>query len=186
MSRFVKFAAVGALSVLIEGPSWVTAQQGAGAGTQGTKATAGAQGNAGTSMTINQTPWFSNPQIRAQIGLNEQAFTQLNTAYGQAYTKYNSGVSTLGNNLTPEQRIQRMQDLQNRFYKDFTPAVHNSITDPTQLTRYNQLYLQFQGYGAFNDPQVQQKLNLTPQQMQQLQQQAQQYNQQVNTLQQNA
>ncbi|HWY85601.1 MAG TPA: hypothetical protein VNX28_02700 [Gemmataceae bacterium] len=185
MCHFVKLAAAGALSVVLAGPNWVSAQQGAGAGAQAPGVGVRAQGTASAQMGINQTPWFSNPQIRAHIGLNEQAFNQLNTSYGQAYTKYNSGVSTLGNNFTPEQRMQRMQDLQNKFNQDFNQSIQTSITDPMQRTRYNQLYLQYQGYGAFNDPQVQQKLNLTAAQQQQLQQYAQQYNQQLHTLQQN-
>jgi hypothetical protein len=172
--------AASVLSLTIASPIWAQVKTGAGAG--GTQATV-AQMGAGS---ISQTPWFSNQAVRTHIGINDPTFNQLNNAYGQAYTTYNSGVSQLGINLTPQQRAQRMQDLQNAFNQKMSQAAQTSIIDPTQLARYNQLALQFQGYGAFNDPQVQQKLALTDQQRQQLNQFAEQYNQQLNALQQKA
>jgi hypothetical protein len=190
MRQFVKFSSTGVLSALMVSSVWAQAGGGAtGGGAAGgqTGAKGGTTGTVGTTgMTIGQTPWFNNQALRTHIGLNDQSFNQLNTAYGQAYQNYNTGASQLGVNLTPQQRAQRMQDLHSAFNQKMSQAAQSTITDPTQLSRYNQLYLQFQGVGAFNAPQVQQKLNLTDQQRQQFQQFAQQYNQQVSTLQQNA
>jgi hypothetical protein len=177
MNHFVKLALAGILSLAACAPAWAQAvQKGATTGATSQMAVSG----------FSQTPWFSNQSVRSHIGLNDQTFNQLNNAYGQAYSTYNTGVSQLGTNLTPEQRAQRIQDLQNTFNQRMNQVAQSSITDPTQLSRYNQLALQFQGFDAFNNAQVQQKLNLTDQQRQRLQQFAQQYNQQLNSLQQNA
>ncbi len=45
--------------------------------------------------------------------------------------------------------------------------------------------MQYQGFGAFNDPTIQQKLNLTDQQRRQISQYANEWNQQMGTLNQN-
>src|SRR5438477_6970794 len=103
MKQLVKVAGVGAVSALMVGSLWAQA----GGGAAGGQAGVGTTGTGTTGMTISQTPWFSNQAIRTQIGFNDQAFNQLNTAYGQAYQTYNTGVSQLGTNLTPQQRMQR-------------------------------------------------------------------------------
>jgi hypothetical protein len=56
------------------------------------------------------------------------------------------------------------------------------ITDPQQLARYNQLQTQYQAYDAFTDPMVQQRLNLTEPQMQQVNQFRQQWANDVQAL----
>ena len=135
---------------------------------------------------INQTPWFSNQGIRSQLNLNDQQYNALNRAYGQAYTHYSSNLGQLGNTLTPQERAQKMQEMRSNFDESMNQATQKYITDPTQQQRYNQLYMQYQGYDAFSNPQIQQKLNLTDQQRQQLQQYGSKYNQQLSTLQQGA
>jgi hypothetical protein len=177
MNRFVTFAMAAVLSFAASTPAWAQAA-GKGATTGTTRQM--------TAGGITQTPWFTHQNVRSNIGINDQTFNQLNAAYGQAYSTYNQGISQLGTNLTPDQRAQRIQDLQNTFNQRMNQVAQTSITDPTQLSRYNQLALQFQGFDAFNSAQVQQKLNLNDQQRQRLQQLAQQYNQQLNNLQQNA
>ncbi len=42
------------------------------------------------------------------------------------------------------------------------------ISDPQQLARFNQLNLQYQVYDAFRNPEIQQRLSLSDQQLQQL------------------
>jgi Spy/CpxP family protein refolding chaperone len=87
----------------------------------------------------------------------------------------------MGTNLTPEQRAQKEAELRVNFERDFAPAVSAVFADQTARQRYNQLYLQYQGYGAFQDPIVQQQLNLTPQQQQQFNQFATDWNRQYTT-----
>jgi hypothetical protein len=188
MVRFAKIAVAGLMSVVMVGPVWGQAggagQAGAGAQASGA-ATTGGRATIGMG-NINQTPWFSNQGIRSQLNLNDQQFNALNKAYGQAYTNYSSNLGQLGNTLTPQERAQKMQDLRANFDQSFTTATQKYITDPRQQQRYHQLYTQYQGYDALTNPQIQQKLNLTDQQRQQLQQFGSTYNQQLNTLQQNS
>jgi len=114
--------------------------------------------------SIQQTPWFSTPEIRQQFKFNDDQFNRLNKAYQESWTRYNTGVSGLDKTLSAEQRDARMRELEQGFYKDFSGVTGNIITDPAQQQRYNQLYLQYRGYGAFQDPMVTEKLKLTPEQ----------------------
>src|SRR5437763_1283466 len=134
MYCFAKVALAGVMSVALTGSLWAagkgtggqggTGSTGSGAGktgtygTQGTRSTQGATGTQGTTGTsgtqgatgtqgaggIGQTPWFSSQNLRGQLGLNDQQYNQLNSAYGQAYSNYSSNMGQLGNSLTPEQR----------------------------------------------------------------------------------
>jgi opacity protein-like surface antigen len=107
---------------------------------------------------IGQTPWFSNQEIRQHFKLSDQQYDQLNKSYSESYGRYQQGMKTLGKDLSNEQRIQKMRDLQQGFNKDFSTTTNQVFTDPQQRQRYNQLYLQYQGYNAFSDPLVQEKL----------------------------
>jgi hypothetical protein len=72
--------------------------------------------------------------------------------------------------LTPDQRTQQMQQLNQSFYKNFATPTNDIITNPQMRTRFNQLYNQYRGYDAFQDPAIQSKLNLTDAQRQKLSQ----------------
>jgi len=113
---------------------------------------------------IQQTPWFNNPDIRQQFKMNDDQFNRLNSAYQEAWNRYQKGTGQLDKTLTDDQRRQRMGELEQGFYKDFSAATNNIISDPQQRQRYNQLDLQYRGYGAFNDPTLTERLKLTPEQ----------------------
>jgi len=117
---------------------------------------------------INQNAWFAQPDIRQQLKLNDDQFNSLNKAHSQAWERYNSGMSSLGKDLKPDQIQERRRDLEQNYYKQFSNATNDVITDPQTRERYNQLYLQYRGYDAFNDPTIQEKLRLTPEQRQKL------------------
>ena len=129
----------------------------------------------------SQTPWFSHPTVREQLQLNEQQYNQLNQDYRQAWNRYYQGWSKLDQNLTPAQRQQREAELRAGFQKNFSPTVTTVFADPASRQRYNQLYWQYQGYDAFQDPTLQQQLNLTAEQQQQLNQYGTAWNTQYNT-----
>jgi len=118
--------------------------------------------------------------VRQQLKLDDQQYNRLNKAYGESWKKYQQQTSGLDKNLTDEQRTQRINDLQRDFTTNFSSTTNQIITDPAQRERYNQMYLQYQGYGAFNDPMVQQKLNFTDEQKQKLSQYGQEWNKQMN------
>jgi len=157
-------------------------QQGqAGQGTQGQQGQPG-QGTQGTNYsTINQTPWFGDPATRNYLKMNDDQFNQLNKAYTNSWTTYQKGLSSLSPDLTPEQRANRMNELQRDFYNSFSNYSNKVINDPASQQRFNQLYLQYRGYDALLDPTVQQRLNLTADQRAQLAAQNQQWNQFMGT-----
>jgi len=113
--------------------------------------------------------------------MTDNQYNTLNSAYNSAWRTYQSGLNQL-TNVPEAQRAQQMQQLQNQFNESVSNSANQVFTDPQQRARYNQLYMQYQGYGAFNDPTLQQKLNLTDAQRRQLTQYGNEWNQQMSTL----
>jgi hypothetical protein len=116
---------------------------------------------------LHQTPWYSVNEVRRQMGLTENQFKQLNGNYNRFWTRYNSGVNGLPSNLTPQERMRQHRALSGKFYEDFATANKDVFADPTARQRFQELNWQYRGYGAFQDPAVQQKLNLTEEQQEQ-------------------
>lgn len=127
---------------------------------------------------INQTPWFADANVRRDLRLTDDQFNRLNTVYGQHWTTYNTGLSQLGS-LEEQARLQRMQGLQSAFNTNLGTA-SNDFFQGDQRTRFNQVWMQYRGYDVFNDPTIQQRLNLTPQQLEQLRRLDQEYATQIN------
>ena len=126
-------------------------------------------------------PWFSDPNVRQQLGLDENRFNQLNQSYDSAWRRYSQNVRGLGNAADPLRR-ERMRALRDEFERDFSLSRDTVINDPRTRDRYNQLYYQYQGYGAFEDPALQRRLNLTPQQRRQLGRAGEKWNSQMSRL----
>ena len=119
--------------------------------------------------------------MRRDLNLNQQQLDQLNKAYSASWTRYHQDMNGLSN-ISEQQRTQQMQKLQQDFYNNLNSSSGVTLTNPDQRQRYNQLSLQYRGTGAFQDPTVQQRLNLTDSQRQQLQQNEQAWNQQMSQL----
>ena len=176
----LKLALAGILGLLTT--SALLAQQ------QGQQGQVQAQGQAKVAVqgftpgTINQTPWFGDPAVRQSLKLSDEQFNRLNKSYGENYIRYKQGLSGLGNTLSEQQRIQKMNELSGQFNQGFNRSTEEIFTTPEQRQRYNQIYLQYQGYGAFSDPMLRQKLNLTDEQLQKINQYNQEWNTQMGTL----
>ena len=184
MRRITRIALTGFVAVLSSAP--VEAQQ-QGQGPQGQAQKAPAAQGAGTqeggyNRGIGRTPWFNNLEIRHQFKLTDEQYNQLNKGYAESYGQYQQGMQNLGKDLTAEQRAQKMGEMHQGFNKTFSTTANEVFTDPQQRSRYDQLYLQYQGYNAFADPTVQQKLNLTSEQRQQIGQYGQEWHQQMDDL----
>jgi hypothetical protein len=130
----------------------------------------------------NQRPFFSDPQVQRELGLNQNQINQLNQAHENAFSGFQHGVAGLDASLTPDERALRMRQLQNQFDTDFSGNLGTTFTDPRMMQRFNQLNLQSQGFNAFLDPSIQQQLNLTAQQRAQLRQLANQWREQLRDL----
>jgi hypothetical protein len=132
-----------------------------------------------------QSPFFANTAVQQELGLNPTQVDQLNRAYQTALNRYNQGLAGLDAALTPEQRAQRIQQLQTAFNTDFSGNLGTTFTDPAMQQRFNQLNLQSQGLGAFLSSSVQQQLNLTAEQRRQMAELARDWRQQFTDLRRN-
>jgi hypothetical protein len=81
--------------------------------------------------------------------------------------------------LTEQQRQQQMLAAQREFLATFGRDLNSVITDPQQRARFNQLQTQYQAYDALLDPTVRTRLNLSPQQVQQIEQFRQEWHNQM-------
>jgi hypothetical protein len=127
-------------------------------------------GEMGANGGISQNPFFSNPAVRQQLKMNDTQFNSLNRAYQDAYKNYNTSLNGLGQNLTADQRNQKLEMLQNQFNDRFNQNVNSTLTDSAARTRFEQLNRQYMGLSNFNNPAIQKQLNLTPTQMNQIRQ----------------
>jgi len=129
----------------------------------------GINGN-GPFTSISQTPFFANPNVQRQLNLNPNQFNTLNTAYQNAFNRFNQAVTNLNNNpnLTPEQRAMQLQQLEAQFNQNFGASLNTAFPNAQARSRFDQLNRQFMGFNAFNDPAIRRELNLTSDQISQL------------------
>ena len=113
-------------------------------------------------------PWLMDQGAQQQMQLTPQQTEALNRAYASAIQQYQEGLGRLSSELTDVQRQERLQALQARFQRTYNRVLDSTLTNPQSRQRFDQLNRQFQGFGAFNDQQLQQQMNLSPQQQQQL------------------
>lgn len=125
------------------------------------------------------TPWFAVPSIRLHLGMNDKQYDEFNSNYQKSWRAYNREYQGISNKLTPAERRRRTVELRNQFHTNLVRDNAKVFQDPASADRYNQLHLQYLGYDAFNDPNLQNKLNLTPEQTQQLNRANDRWNQQL-------
>jgi hypothetical protein len=152
MSSLMRWAAAACFAVLIVGMA--------------DEASGQRRANRGWRMYGTSRPWFANAGVRRQLKLDDNAYNTLNKTYVQYWTPYNQAVVGLPADLDEQQRQQRIAAAYGTFNTGFNKASAQVFTDPDVRDRYNQLNLQYQGYGAFNDPTVQTRLKLNDQQRQ--------------------
>jgi hypothetical protein len=119
----------------------------------------------GPAPFVNQNAFFTDPGVRQQLNLNANQFNTLNRAHQNAFLRYQRAVNSLNPNLTEQQRIATLQQLQAQFNADLSGTVNSTLTNPQTLNRFNQLNRQFMGFNAFNDPTIRQQLGLTQDQL---------------------
>ncbi len=120
-----------------------------------------------------RTPWFYNEYVRKELNITNSQFNQLQNNYNQLYT--NAGKDLAGvDRMTPAQQERWYTNWTNRMSTDFGKSAAD-VLNAQQMNRWRQLQLQYRGAGAFTDPAVRSKLNLTDAQVQQLQKLGQQY-----------
>lgn len=117
-----------------------------------------------------KTPWFNNPDVKAEIKLDTNRYKDLTDAYTNYWTRYTRGLGELKPDVSEEERRARQIELYDEFQQDFTKSIDDIIVDPDSRKRYEQLYRQYQGYGALRNPTVQSELNLSALQREKLEQ----------------
>jgi hypothetical protein len=160
MKAFTRFVAAGCLTAIVLGVVGDASAQ------VRPRAEARANARANWRLYGNARPWFASPRVRQELKLDDNAYNTLNRTYVQYWTPYNQVVVGVPADLEPAQRQQRIATAYGTFNTGFNKAATQVFVDPDIRNRYNQLHLQYQGYGAFQDPTIQTRLKLTDQQRQ--------------------
>jgi hypothetical protein len=109
-------------------------------------------------------PLFQYQNVRKDLNINDQQFNQLNETFNSLNTQFNTELGK----LTDKDR-EKAAGARNRYWGQWNSGV-NRILTPEQLKRYRQLDVQYRGWGALMDPQLQTQLNLNAEQKQRLDQ----------------
>jgi Spy/CpxP family protein refolding chaperone len=114
-----------------------------------------------------EQPWFSDPGVRDELRLTDEQYEQLIESHTQASERYNSTVAGLGVNadLSDQDRNSRLQRLQNTYQNNVITRADAALNDAAQRERFRQLHWQYQGSNAFRDPFIQEKLQLSNEQL---------------------
>jgi hypothetical protein len=125
---------------------------------------------------LNQTPWFSDQALQAQLKINEEQAKRLNDSYNKFWSVYHRNTQPFNTSFTlSDGQRQTMLTASNQFYVDFGRSV-NDILTPEQRVRFFQLSNQYQGYGALYAPAISDRLKLTSEQLTQLRRYENDYN----------
>jgi len=122
-----------------------------------------------TSTTSTFPPLvFQQTGVPKDLGVNSRQQTQIDTMTQQLQAKFQAQYDRL-NGLPATERADRLTQL-NRDYAAAWLDGARGIFNEQQLTRYQQLQLQYGGFAALMDPVSQKALGLTDAQMKQLRQ----------------
>lgn len=114
---------------------------------------------------VGSTPWFSNPGVRQELKLNDEQFNRLDRDYRQNWDRYQNDLRGIGTGLSEQQRRERALELERSFNQNFNHTSQDIFADAAQRDRFNQLYLRYQAYGAFNDADLRRRMNLSQDQI---------------------
>jgi hypothetical protein len=145
---------------------------GSGVGLPAQRGIPGAAEQVGTSPQVaadlqmfRRDPWFLRPGVQEQLQLNPDQLNGLDSAYREAFARYQAQLARLDSSVSPQQRQDLAIAAQRTFLNSVSLSANSVLQDPRQRARFNQLFAQYQGYDLFLDPMVQRRLNLTDQQL---------------------
>lgn len=116
----------------------------------------------------DEEPWFGAEGLQDELELDDDQIRRLNDAYGATWKQMRANQSDSGSDLDEEARSQRLSEYRNRFDDEFNRSTNDIFRNDVQRNRFNQLRMQYQGYGAFNNPRLRSQLNLNDTQIRQL------------------
>jgi len=112
------------------------------------------------------TPLYQMNDVSKTLNLNEKQITQLNDLNTRIQTKYSKDYEKLST-LPEKDRFTQTQDLNRRYMTDWSAGAKD-VFNADQMTRYQQLQYQYGGFNSLYDPAVQKRLNLTEEQVRNL------------------
>jgi hypothetical protein len=112
-------------------------------------------------------PLYQNADVRRSLNLTDAQIAQLSSNSPQLQQQLQTQLSRLAS-LPASERAAEQQKLQAGSQQEFWRSA-TSVFTPEQVQRYHQLEYQYQGPGAFSNPEVRSRLNLTNDQAQRLQ-----------------
>lgn len=121
-------------------------------------------------QTRGESPWFTHPDVRQELGMTSEQFDLLKEKYDRLWKRYNKEYKYFGTPVTEGELREREAEIYGRFDKDLSDHLNEVLTDRAARRRYDQVYRQYQGLGAFDDPVVQRELALSADQRKRLRQ----------------
>jgi hypothetical protein len=100
------------------------------------------------------------------LKLNQDQINRLNAVTEKVQAQYRAQYQKI-NPVNDAESLLRLQELSRQYHGDWNKAAAE-VFDNEQRARYQQLYLQYGGFNSLYDPEVQRRLNLTPEQLKNL------------------
>jgi len=104
--------------------------------------------------------------VARALNLTPEQINRINEETVRLQARYRRDFDAIGR-LDERERLNRTQELLQTYNTDWRKAA-NDVFNETQRQRYQQLWLQYEGFNSFNDPDVRRRLNLTDPQREQL------------------
>jgi hypothetical protein len=136
--------------------------------------------NGGGYYPNDEEPWFGAEGLQEELELDDDQVRRLNDAYGSTWKQMRANQSDSGNDLDEQARGQRLNEYRDRFDDEFNRSTSDVFRNDTQRNRFNQLRMQYQGYGAFNNPRTRAQYNLNDTQIRQLEELNNEWNNNMN------
>jgi len=125
-------------------------------------------------------PLYRTPEVARALDLSRDQVGRLNEMSSTLRARYRDELDRLGRLDERTQNARRGEVMRN-YAKDWDRGA-GKIFSERQMDRYRQLELQSRGVGAFTDPDVQQKLDLTIEQRRRLDDLNSRYNQNLENI----
>lgn len=112
-------------------------------------------------------PLYRQNDVGKSLNLTPEQTTKLNSITEATQARYRNDYEKLGS-LNETERYSRIQELNRQYNADWTKSSRD-VFNENQRNRYQQLNYQYGGFSSLSDPDVQKRLNLTADQVKNLQ-----------------
>jgi len=119
-----------------------------------------------TANSLFPSPLYQMNDVSKSLNITQDQLTKLNKLTEDTQARYRDDFSKL-DSLKDADRFTRMQELNRQYYTDWNKGAQEIFND-TQRSRYQQYSYQYGGFNTLYDPEVQKRLNLTTDQVQNL------------------